>query len=557
MSSIYAGALTNKPYAFKNRPWELNNVSTVDVFDSLGSTIYAYIYGAEIKRILPLKNDNVNEDWISNRTRYFFEGLYKWRINIPLLRKERNRLVYSSWIQSFCFFILKLWMYCITLKNFAINFVLNNSADYDLVVTTKLLSTVMGYSIFKSNTMRYINDFYLFYINPNFFNDIKNKRIFLFLGMNLRLESPILNIKLRKNMFESTIIYSNLGCVFNDNLNSLSLGLNIKNLLMLLKGKLKFNMSIIKLLKKIYNTFKIFSEYLMFLLGNNFLYQNDNICVYKYLHQKKKNLKVVNLTACKEYSKFLSFDFFSCYKNLFFVKNLSLDLNVHFLNLFSILYEDVILKKVNEISNNRSNLDIVYIINGHYSLHKRKKFVIFQGHHSDIRLFDVDIVFPNITFLEKVGKFLNLEGNILKTNRVITTPFYARNDWVILNALYLYIITFIDKIYNFNVKIDEFNYLNSNRFYADINLNNKWYNRGFKYTISYFFEESSKCYLNNNSIFFNYIKMPNFSTIKIYSKIIINYYFNLYEVNILDKYSPSLRQAGNCLKVNLPNFSNI
>lgn len=51
--------------------------------------------------------------------------------------------------------------------------------------------------------------------------------------------------------------------------------------------------------------------------------------------------------------------------------------------------------------------------------------------------------------------------------------------------------------------------------------------------------------------------MPNFSTIKIYSKIIINYYFNLYEVNILDKYSPSLRQAGNCLKVNLPNFSNI
>jgi len=59
---ISIGALTNKPYAFQNRPWDLIIINSIDVFDSLASNIKIYLYGSEIKRILPLKNDHINED---------------------------------------------------------------------------------------------------------------------------------------------------------------------------------------------------------------------------------------------------------------------------------------------------------------------------------------------------------------------------------------------------------------------------------------------------------------------------------------------------------------
>lgn len=84
------GALTNKAYAFQNRPWDLTIINTIDIFDSLGSSICVNLYGGEIKRILPLKNDYINEDWISNRSRYFFEVFFKWRVNIPLLKKKKK-----------------------------------------------------------------------------------------------------------------------------------------------------------------------------------------------------------------------------------------------------------------------------------------------------------------------------------------------------------------------------------------------------------------------------------------------------------------------------------
>jgi NADH-quinone oxidoreductase subunit G len=74
----------------------------------LGSSICIYLYGSDIKRILPLKNDYINEDWISNRSRYFFEAFFKWRVNIPLIKKNK-KLAYASWKKCFYFFFIKLW----------------------------------------------------------------------------------------------------------------------------------------------------------------------------------------------------------------------------------------------------------------------------------------------------------------------------------------------------------------------------------------------------------------------------------------------------------------
>lgn len=157
------------------------------------------------------------------------------------------------------------------------------------------------------------------------------------------------------------------------------------------------------------------------------------------------------------------------------------------------------------------------------------------------------LFFPNTTFLEKATKFLNIEGNILKTNKVVSKPYLTRNDWTILNALYLSILNFVNKIYNFNIKLSKLNFLNSNRFYVDISLIDTLCIHGVKYSVSYFYNEISRYnYYKNNVL----IKFVSENILKIYNKILINVYYNNYNVNVLEKYSPTLKLVSNDLANN-------
>ena len=93
------GALTSKPYAFSARPWELKKTESIDVMDGVGSNIRVDTYGWEVKRILPRINEEINEEWISDKTRYSCDGLLKQRIDTPYI-KENNKLVKSSWDEA-------------------------------------------------------------------------------------------------------------------------------------------------------------------------------------------------------------------------------------------------------------------------------------------------------------------------------------------------------------------------------------------------------------------------------------------------------------------------
>ena len=82
------GALTSKPYSYEARPWELNKIETIDVMDAVGSNIRVDTKGWEVKRILPRINDDINEEWISDKTRYACDGLLNNRIDTPYIKKK-------------------------------------------------------------------------------------------------------------------------------------------------------------------------------------------------------------------------------------------------------------------------------------------------------------------------------------------------------------------------------------------------------------------------------------------------------------------------------------
>src|SRR6266567_3408850 len=101
------GALTSKPYAFAARPWELNKTESIDVMDALGSAIRVDTRGREVMRILPRVNEDVNEEWISDKTRHIVDGLRTQRLDQPYIR-QGGRLVPASWPQAFAAIAAKL-----------------------------------------------------------------------------------------------------------------------------------------------------------------------------------------------------------------------------------------------------------------------------------------------------------------------------------------------------------------------------------------------------------------------------------------------------------------
>src|SRR5688572_24534800 len=94
------GALTSKPFAFTARPWELNKTESIDVMDALGSAIRIDSRGREVMRILPRVNEDINEEWISDKTRHVVDGLKTQRLDRPYVRKD-GRLVPASWAEAF------------------------------------------------------------------------------------------------------------------------------------------------------------------------------------------------------------------------------------------------------------------------------------------------------------------------------------------------------------------------------------------------------------------------------------------------------------------------
>ena len=90
------GALTSKPYQFEARPWELKKTETIDVMDAVGSNIRVDTYGWKVKRVLPRLNEDINEEWISDKTRYACDGLLKQRIDTPLT-KENGKFIETEW----------------------------------------------------------------------------------------------------------------------------------------------------------------------------------------------------------------------------------------------------------------------------------------------------------------------------------------------------------------------------------------------------------------------------------------------------------------------------
>ena len=223
------GALTSKPYAFTARSWELRSVETIDFFDTFASNVRIDTRGSEVMRVLPKINNSLNEEWISDKIRFSYDGFKKQRLYLPLLRNnDTNKLVSSSW--KVVFNKLKE----LFLKNYSFVFILGDFVDLETQLLVKVLSNKLGAKVYNQVLASTNVDFRANYLIN--LRDLDSSDCIFLVGLNLRFEFPVLNIKVRKKYLEGVLVAS-FGYNVEYNYGILNFGSNIKDLKLIAEGK--------------------------------------------------------------------------------------------------------------------------------------------------------------------------------------------------------------------------------------------------------------------------------------------------------------------------------
>ena len=193
------GALTSKPYAFTARPWELTKTETIDVMDALGSNIRVDTKGREVMRILPRNHDGVNEEWISDKTRFVWDGLRRQRLDTPYVRKN-GKLRKAGWAEA-------LTLAAAAMKGRRVAALVGDLAPVEAVFSLKqVVQGLGGYIECRTDGARLPAGNRAAYVGTATIEDIDSAKMIQLIGTNPRVEAPVLNARIRKAWANGAVI---------------------------------------------------------------------------------------------------------------------------------------------------------------------------------------------------------------------------------------------------------------------------------------------------------------------------------------------------------------
>ena len=185
------GALTSKPYAFTARPWELSKTETIDVMDALGSNIRVDAKGREVMRIMPRNHDGVNEEWISDKTRFVWDGLRRQRLDRPYIR-ENGKLRPASWGEA-------LAAAAAAMKDRSVAGIIGDLAPVEAAYALKQLVTGLGGEVeCRTDGAKLPAGNRSAYVGTATIEDIDSADMIQLIGCNPRVDAPVLNARIRK-----------------------------------------------------------------------------------------------------------------------------------------------------------------------------------------------------------------------------------------------------------------------------------------------------------------------------------------------------------------------
>ena len=398
------GALTSKPYAFEARSWELTKTESIDVLDALGSNIRIDTRGAQVMRVLPRLNDDVNEEWISDKTRHAIDGLRYQRLDRPYMRRG-NKLVETTWADAFGAIAARLD----GLDGSRIAAIAGDQCDAESMVALKDLMAALGSPNIDcrqdgAKLEAGVRGGYIF--NPGV-RGIDQADAILLVGTDPRRESPVLNARIRKRYLHGPCAIGSIGPMSDLTYPVERLGAGPASLRDLVDGKSGF-------LAKLQA-----AKHPLIIVGMGALARDDGAAVLALARELADKLGAVR----DDWNGFAVLHTAAAR-----VGGLDLGLvpGPEGRDVAGIL--DGCEKK---------EIDLVYLLAADEIDPRRlgKAFVVYQGHHGDAGAQRADVILPGAAYTEKPGTYVNTEGRVQRGFRAGYPPGEAREDWAILRAL--------------------------------------------------------------------------------------------------------------------------
>ncbi|KAL7624432.1 ndufs1 NADH-ubiquinone oxidoreductase subunit [Parahypoxylon ruwenzoriense] len=396
------GALTSKPYAFRARPWELKKTESIDVLDGLGSAIRVDSRGLEVMRVLPRLNDDINEEWINDKTRFACDGLKTQRLTMPLVRRQ-GRFEPASWEQALTE-IAAAYQQLAPVDN-EFKAIAGELTEVESLVAMKDLANKLGSDNLALDTpsggqpLAHGIDVRSNYLFNSKILAVEDVDCLLLVGTNPRHEAAGLNARIRKQWLRSDLEIGVVGESWESTFEFEHLGADFAALKKALSGPFG---------KKLQDAKKP-----MIVVGSAVTDHPDAKAFYE----------LVGGFVEKNAANFLTEE-----HNGFNILQRAASRAGAFEVGFTTPSPAVAETKPKFIwllgADEFADADI-----------PKNAFVVYQGHHGDRGAQIADVVLPGAAYTEKAGTYVNTEGRAQMTRAATSLPGAARTDWKIIRAV--------------------------------------------------------------------------------------------------------------------------
>jgi len=398
------GALTSRPYAFVARPWDLKKTESIDVMDAVGSNIRIDSRGEAVLRVLPRVHEDINEEWISDKTRHACDGLRVQRLDRPYIRNAEGKLIEATWPQALA--LVAEWMKRLQPDEMAA--LAGNLACGESIMALRDLLDNLGVASrdCQPDGTRFDAANRAHYLFNTTIAGIEQADVCLLIGTNPRREASIVNARLRKAWRNGLKVY-NLGAEADLTYPYETLGNDPRLLARIAEGDDPLA-EILTAAKKP-----------MLILGTGALARPDGADIfaaaraiadrYGFVKDGWNGFNVLHHAAARAGA---------------------LDLG------FVPAEGGKALSKILD-GCRREEIKLVYLLGvDEFDMERLgNAFVVYQGHHGDAGAHWADVVLPGCAYTEKDATYVNLEGRVQQTKRAVFPPGQAKEDWAIIRAL--------------------------------------------------------------------------------------------------------------------------
>ncbi|KAJ4902273.1 NADH dehydrogenase [ubiquinone] iron-sulfur protein 1 [Raphanus sativus] len=390
------GALTSKPFAFKARNWELKGTETIDVSDAVGSNIRVDSRGPEVMRIIPRLNEDINEEWISDKTRFSYDGLKRQRLSDPMIRDSDGRFKAVSWRDA----LAVVGDIIHQVKSDEIVGIAGQLSDAESMMVLKDFVNRMGSdNVWCEGTAVGVDaDLRYSYLMNTSISGLENADLFLLVGTQPRVEAAMVNARICKTVRASNAKVAYIGPPADFNYDCKHLGTGPDTLKEIAEGRHPFCSA----LKNAKNP--------AIIVGAGLFNRTDKDAILSTV----ESIAQANNVVRPDWNGLN-------YLLLYAAQAAALDLGL-----------------IQQSAKALESAKFVYLMGADdVDVDKIPKdaFVVYQGHHGDKAVYRANVILPASAFTEKEGTYENTEGFTQQTVPAVPTVGDARDDWKIVRAL--------------------------------------------------------------------------------------------------------------------------